>query len=433
VLQAQKEKERVREENERIKEKERELKAAEEERKRIEALERPRILAAKREKLIAERNARRLAQAESSEKILAEKAAEIAHKNALRAAEVERYREIVLAMCENRAEEATAVERKQQELRRVFVFLDKNCDGVISPDDLQKRLTALGCKVSLKRAEELMVEVKDTFGNLYGGAEGRSHFAWAMKFHQPPLTSEVVLPEWSIQGQSKHSLAPSTVVPERSWDNLGHADPNNPDFLPHPAEPHLKHIQAWTETWENRIICPDGVDCCTQDDIQHPPLLTPRWILDASPQSSKQESVSTVMLTESGVMTEKDWRAHLRLTPETTALAWIGLRDCFFKYATDMVEGEPLQMFTIVEFLMADKHGRGTASLEDCMNLMIKRFGSPSDSMFVKLFGNSCDPHEQIRLPVCCLPRFSLTLSLLSRISSVHAPLRGASWLHSFL
>ena len=294
VAQAQKEKERIREENERIKQKERDLKEADEERKRLEALERPRILAAKREKLIAERNARRLTQAEGSEKILAEKAAEIRHKNALRAAEVERYRGIVQAMCENRAAESLAVEKKQQELRRVFVFLDKNCDGVISPPDLHKRLTALGCKMSLKRAEELMEEVKDKFGDLYGGTEGRAHFAWAMKLHQPPLTSGVLLPEWSIQGPSKHSEAPSTVVPERSWDNLGRADPNDPNVLAHPSESHLKHIQAWTQTWENRIICPDAVDCCTRDDVQHPPLLTPRWILDAAPQSSKQESVCHV-------------------------------------------------------------------------------------------------------------------------------------------
>lgn len=27
-------------------------------------------------------------------------------------------------------------------------------------------------------------------------------------------------------------------------------------------------------------------------------------------------------------------------------------------------------MYTKVEFLMADRHGRGTASLEDCMNLV---------------------------------------------------------------
>ena len=58
-MQAKIEKQRIREENERIKQKERELREAEEERKRIEALERPRILAAKREKFIAERNTRR--------------------------------------------------------------------------------------------------------------------------------------------------------------------------------------------------------------------------------------------------------------------------------------------------------------------------------------------------------------------------------------
>ena len=34
------------------------------------------------------------------------------------------------------------------------------------------------------------------------------------------------------------------------------------------------------------------------------------------------------------------------------------------------------------------------------MNLMMKRFGSPSDSMFTKLFGNSVDPQQQIKLPV---------------------------------
>jgi hypothetical protein len=69
------------------------------------------------------------------------------------------------------------------------------------------------------------------------------------------------------------------------------------------------------------------------------------------------------MLTESGILTEKDWRAHLSLTAETKDLGWIELRDCFFKYSTDMMEDEPLQMFTIVEFLMADKRGRGTTSL----------------------------------------------------------------------
>lgn len=129
--QAQKEKERIREENERIKKKERELKEAEAEKERLEALERPRILAAKREKLIAERNARRQSQvtqdgpgwgrrmptrggaeamaarilipvfctqAESSEKILSEKAAEIAEKNTLRAGEHARYRDVVQVM-----------------------------------------------------------------------------------------------------------------------------------------------------------------------------------------------------------------------------------------------------------------------------------------------------------------------------------------------
>jgi len=396
--QNQKAKERVREENERIKQKEREIKQAEQERLRLETLERPKILNAKREKLIAERNTRRLLQAESSEKILSEKAAEIAHKNELRTAEVERYREIVQAKCESRSEEATAVERKQEELRRVFVYLDKNGDGLISAEDLQKRLTSLGCKVSLERAEVLMAEIQDTFGEMYGGCEGRSHWTWAMKMHQPGA-QDLPLPEWSIEGQSKHSLDTS-VVAERSWDNLGRADASHPNFRSHPSQSHLEKIQDWTVGNAHRIVCPDALDCCTRQDIQHPPVLTPRWILDASPQSSKQEHVSTVMLTESGLMTEKDWRAHLSLTPETKHLAWVGLRDCFFKYSVDMGEDSPLHLFTIVEFLMADKGGQGTASLEDCMSLMIKRFGMPSDSMFVTLFGNSCDPHEQIKLPV---------------------------------
>ena len=34
-------------------------------------------------------------------------------------------------------------------------------------------------------------------------------------------------------------------------------------------------------------------------------------------QSAKSEVVGTIMLTESGLMTEKDWRAHLRFIPPT--------------------------------------------------------------------------------------------------------------------
>lgn len=290
--------------------------------------------------------------------------------------------------------------------------MDRNSDGIISAEDLQKRLTSLGCKVSLPNAEALMQEVQDTFGQLYGGfgghtpaLQGRDHWAWAMKLHQPRAKAEdVVLPEWSTQGQSKHStelsLESSSVFPERSWDNLGRANDNNPDLQLHPSTDHLRAIQTWTQGWKNKIICPDCVDCSTLREIQHPPVLTPRRILDASPQSAKSEVVSTVMLTESGLMTEKDWHAHLSITPESKGLAWIGLRDCFFKYAVDMVDDAPLQFFTIVEFLMADQRGKGTASLEDCMNLMMKRFGSPSDSMFTKLFGNSVDPQQQIKLPV---------------------------------
>lgn len=64
-----------------------------------------------------------------------------------------------------------------------------------------------------------------------------------------------------------------------------------------------------------------------------------------------------------------------------------------------MGDEDPLPFFTIVEFLTFDRDGKGTASLEDCLSLIFKRFGPPSDTQFVKLFGNSANPGEQIRLP----------------------------------
>jgi hypothetical protein len=34
------------------------------------------------------------------------------------------------------------------------------------------------------------------------------------------------------------------------------------------------------------------------------------------------------------------------------------------------------------------------------MECLFTRFGVPSDALFTKLFGNSCDPHEQVELRI---------------------------------
>ena len=357
--------------------------------------------------------------------------------------------------------EVRKVERKFEELRRVFVYLDRDNDGIISALDVKKRLVDLGksaftmlpsvrapkftkntctsartnthtgCKTTLKKAQTLMDEIKFTFGkghnvkyptlNLYNDRgelfgqrsplQGRDHWAWAMKMHQPALPSKdeqqkSEFENWSLAGQSKASTEPS-VVPERSWDSIGEADATNPvrcDWLVHPATHHMSMIQRWTENQsQHRILCPDSMDCSTRQDVQHPAALSPRKFLDMSPQNSTSESVEAVMLTESGLMTEKDWRAHIAMADADhhsgSGLSWVGLRDCFFKYLVDMGDEDPLPFFTIVEFLTFDRDGKGTASLEDCLSLIFKRFGPPSDTQFVKLFGNSANPGEQIRLP----------------------------------
>jgi hypothetical protein len=65
--------------------------------------------------------------------------------------------------------------------------------------------------------------------------QGRDHWAWAMKLHQPKAKAEdVVLPEWSTQGEEKQ------FEKRTRWSregNLNRQSPRNCKFLV-PCSPH---------------------------------------------------------------------------------------------------------------------------------------------------------------------------------------------------
>jgi len=81
-----------------------------------------------------------------------------------------------------------------------------------------------------------------------------------------------------------------------------------------------------------------------------------------------------------------------------SGFTWTEFRDCFITFSCHEAHDIPLQFLSIVEFLMTDERGAGTTNLEDAMELLFRRFGVPTDNMFVRLFGNDCDPKMQMPL-----------------------------------
>lgn len=414
IDQRKRERDRIRAEHERTRQKEKELRQAEEERQRVLDLEKFQKIQEKREAAVAAKFAARVSNAEHQARILKLYQAEVRQKNAKRASIAKQLDLRLLEGLENRSKDDQALDEKGRALRRVFVILDVNQDGIISQADVRTRLASFGCKLSKSAVAKMLNELEEVFGEeATGSYKQEQYWKWAAFMHQPTPGEFIPVDEISYSrlpdiGSISHpSLATGEVKPPTG--NLRASGLQSKDgdeavlrlYKPPASQTHLNEIRGWTEQWPHRIVTADCADACTMHEAQNPPTMSPREPLDLAPQDAKAEKVSRVVLTEAGLMTETDWKAHILKTRERKdGLCWTNFRDCFLTFSFQYAKSIPVTFFSIVEFLMVDRHGHGTASLEDSMELLFRRFGVPSDAMFTKLFGNSCDPHHQLPLPV---------------------------------
>mmetsp|Transcript_13020 Transcript_13020/g.26013 ORF Transcript_13020/g.26013 Transcript_13020/m.26013 type:complete len:520 (-) Transcript_13020:118-1677(-) len=411
VDQRRRERDRIRAEHERTRQKEKELRQAEDERNKAAAEQKHKEIQEKREEAVKTKLAQRRARSLHQARILAEYQEEVKLKNAKRADKARELDAKILDGLESRSAEELALDTKGRALRRVFVILDTNCDGIITEADVRTRLSSLGCKMSKQAVAKMFHELEEMFGDEATGANIEDQYwKWAAYMHQPKPGGFVPLqqPSWSHRPDKGTASHPSLAELSKTSLPSSGKDKDKDDhegvlrlYRMPPTHTHLNEIHAWTQTWPHRMVTTHCADSCSKREAQHPPTMSPRQPLDLAPQDPKSDSVCPVVLTEAGVMTEVDWRAHMLKTRDRKpGLCWTNFRDCFLTFSFQHAKDIPVKLLSIVEFLMVDTRGHGTASLEDAMELLFRRFGVPSDAMFTKLFGNSCDPTQQMRLSV---------------------------------
>lgn len=420
--QKKRERERAREEGQRLREKEKELKEAEEQRRREDDEKRLKLIAEHREKAVETKLMLRERSSEYQARQIQEHKDKADGQRALRAISMVSLQNNILAISEKNQRDDKESYARMASMRKAFVALDKNGDGVVTPGDVRSRLSSYGCNVSKQASETLLAEVQLKFGvQARSGDREKEYWSWAIKMHQPKkganptastveseASSEFQSLGWSHKNESNTSnvvsMEASGEVPSVTFsgisDNLGAASKPEPAAaFTESVDQHRNEIHSWVKHARNRIVCPDAADCATKGDVQHPPVISPRMPLDRAPQDKKMENVCPVMLTEAGLMTEVDWKAHRKMTATPDAgITWVGFRDCYLEYMGSRGQEDPIQLLSIAEFLTRDTKGHGTASLADAMECLFTRFGMPSDALFTKLFGNSCDPHEQMEL-----------------------------------
>jgi hypothetical protein len=414
--QKEREAQRKRDEALRGKEKEKELKRLEEERKREEEQEKQRALEERREANVRAKMIQRERVAEHQKALVQE--VQERHeelKERRRKAQDKLDFKVLERHSVGEFHKFREVEKKIMALRRVFVLLDYDGDGLISEDDMQKRMKSYGVEFD----EEDILMMFDDVILMYGylanlGGRDSDFWRWGMTMYQPEILSaaekaKVWSPGWSAAatGANSHevSMNDSDVLEEAGAGKHKAKDSSNLQrdvmrlFGKPPTMKHHDMIRNYNLESKHRIVTTDSVDSCTQGPEQHPPMISPRTPFDVAPQNVNAREVDPVVLTEGGMMTRTDVAAHLDKSKYgKSGFTWTEFRDCFITFSVDQAHESPIQFLSIVEFLMTDEIGFGTTNLEDAMELLFRRFGTPTDGMFVKLFGNECDPTTQMPL-----------------------------------
>ncbi|EIE27318.1 outer dynein arm-docking complex subunit 3 [Coccomyxa subellipsoidea C-169] len=71
-------------------------------------------------------------------------------------------------------------------------------------------------------------------------------------------------------------------------------------------------------------------------------------------------------------------------------LTWKEFQDMYHRCRNDQTGYEPHRLFNVVQFLMNDKEGKGTVSLEETMQIMYLRYGRQLlDAQLEEIFGTS--------------------------------------------
>ena len=78
-------------------------------------------------------------------------------------------------------------------------------------------------------------------------------------------------------------------------------------------------------------------------------------------------------------------------------LSWQEFKNMFYRVRNDKTGWEPRQLYNVVEFMMHDKDCSGTIDMEECMEILFRRFGKEQlEAKVNEFFGQDEDGDNEV-------------------------------------